>query len=126
MDILNIEKTNSSPKVILDKDNNTFEIAGKSLPENVSDFYKPILEWLDAYAQSPNPQTKFVMKFTYFNTASSKCILDIIFKLKEMRNTGTEVLISWHYIEGKDEMLETGEEYADIAEVPFEYVSYKP
>lgn len=65
MDTYIKESTRSEPKVLLDKENNTFEMLGKSLPENVNDFYNPILAWLEIYAQSPNPQTKFVMKFIY-------------------------------------------------------------
>ena len=45
------------PYVCLDKDKNLFEIAGKSKPSNVFEFYDPILNWLDRYMESPNPKT---------------------------------------------------------------------
>lgn len=125
MDPINIEPQKDTPKVTLDKENNIFELSGKSLPENVVEFYKPVLEWLDTYSNSPNPKTKFEMKFLYFNTASSKLILDILFKLADMHENGTEVLVSWYYKENNEEMKEAGEEYADIVEIPFEFISFK-
>ena len=125
MEKLYIPETKCSPKVLLDPEHNTFEISGKSFPPHVNLFYRPVLNWLDAYIKSPNPISKFILNLRYLDSASSKRILDIIFKLAEMHNNRTEVLISWQYIEGKDEMLETGEEYADITNVPFEYLSYK-
>jgi hypothetical protein len=53
---------------------------GRSIPENVIDFYQPILRWIDEYAQNPLPETLVHMKFEYFNTSSSKRIFDIMKK----------------------------------------------
>ena len=53
MRVIKIQGSDDTPKVILDADNNTFEISGRSLPEDVVAFYDPILEWLDEYAQNP-------------------------------------------------------------------------
>ena len=124
MESINIEATDETPKVVLDAAGNVFELTGRSLPEDVTTFYSPLLEWLSGYAASPNPLTKMVIKLDYFNTASSKMILDILLKLEEMKESGHDVLVSWHYAEDDEDMQEAGEEYAEIVEVPFEQVSY--
>lgn len=124
MDIIKIKGTDDTPSVILDAASNIFEIAGRSLPEDVAAFYSPIIEWLDKYIQSPNPKTNFNFKLVYFNTASSKLLLDILMKLEELHKTGKEVLVKWHYSEDDEDMKEAGEEYADIVDVPFEQISY--
>ena len=49
METLRIEQTDDSPLVILDQEDNQFEISGKSLPEDVVDFYQPVLDWLNCY-----------------------------------------------------------------------------
>ena len=46
METLRIEQTDDCPLVILDPVDNQFEISGKSLPEDVLDFYQPVLDWL--------------------------------------------------------------------------------
>lgn len=124
MEIIKIKGTEDTPNVILDKAQNLFEISGRSLPEDVSMFYEPILSWIDQYAEEPNSSTVFNFKLEYFNTASSKVILDILLKFEDIHEKGNKVSIKWHYREDEEDMLEAGEEYADIVEIPFEYVIY--
>ena len=87
-------------------------------------FYKPILDWLDEYAQSPNANTVFNFKLSYFNTASSKIILDILMKLEGIHSGGHSISIKWHYPSDDEDMMEAGEEYADIVDAPIEMVEY--
>jgi hypothetical protein len=124
METIKIQGTEDTPKIILDAGNEILEISGRSLPEDVSSFYEPVLNWLTEYAENPNKKTIFNFKLTYFNTASSKLLLDILMKLEEMNEKGQEVLIRWHYPEDDEDMAEAGEEYADIVDVPFEQVAY--
>ncbi|MDX9847241.1 MAG: DUF1987 domain-containing protein [Tenuifilaceae bacterium] len=124
METIKILGTDDTPTVILDADNDIFEISGRSLPEDVTAFYDPILNWLDEYAAGPNAKTIFTFKLVYFNTASSKLLLDILMKLEEMHEDGKEILVKWYYPEDDEDMQEAGEEYADIVDVPFEQVSY--
>jgi hypothetical protein len=124
MNTIKIMGTDDTPNVILDSDNDVFEISGRSLPEDVTAFYEPILRWLEEYSSNPNPKTVFTFKLVYFNTASSKLLLDILMKLEQMHEDGKDVLIRWYYPEDDEDMQEAGEEYADIVDVPFEQVSY--
>ena len=124
MSVIKIQGTDDTPTVTLDKENNIFEISGRSLPEDVVVFYKPILEWLDEYKNDPLDQTVFNFKLEYFNTASSKLLLDVLLKLEDINNDGHEVLVRWHYPDDDDDMEEAGEDYSDIVDVPFEQVPY--
>ncbi len=124
METIKILGTDDTPTVIMDAENEIFEISGRSLPEDVTAFYDPILNWLDEYAGSPNAKTAFTFKLVYFNTASSKLLLDILMKLEQMHEDGKEILIRWFYPEDDEDMQEAGEEYADIVDVPFEQISY--
>ncbi|RLD69191.1 MAG: nuclear pore complex subunit [Bacteroidetes bacterium] len=124
MQAIKIKGSDDTPNIILDKDNGIFEISGRSLPEDVAAFYEPILEWLEDYTENPLDKTVFNFKLEYFNTASSKLLLDVLLKLEDMYDDGKEVLVRWHYPDDDEDMEEAGEEYADIVEVPFEQVSY--
>ncbi len=124
MDPIRIKGTDDTPTVILDKENGIFEISGRSLPEDVAAFFDPILEWLDEYSKSPLSKTIFNFKLEYFNTASSKLLLDVLLKLEDLHDDGHDVLVRWHFPDDDEDMEEAGEEYADIVEVPFEQVSY--
>ena len=125
MQTISKKGTYSTPAVTLDADNGIFEISGRSLPEDVVAFYGPILDWLDGYAKSPNEETVFNFKLVYYNTASSKLLYEIMVKLKNIVDAGSEVLVRWHYDEDDEDMEEAGEEYAEVVEeLPFEQVSY--
>jgi hypothetical protein len=124
MKIIKLEGTDDTPKVILDPENDHFEISGRSLPEDASVFYEPILEWLKSYANEPNKKTLFNIKLGYFNTASSKLLLDILMILEEINENDNEVLVNWYYPEDDEDMEEAGEEYAEIVDVPFDHLSY--
>lgn len=124
METIKIQGTEDTPKIMLDAENEIMEISGRSLPEDVSSFYEPVLNWLNEYAENPNKKTVFNFKLTYFNTASSKLLLDILMKLEEMHEKGNDILIRWHFPEDDEDMAEAGEEYADIVDVPFEQIPY--
>jgi hypothetical protein len=124
MEALYLEATDETPGVKLDKEKSIFEFNGKSLPEDVVSFYNPIMDWLDEYADQLNNVTEVKFRLDYFNTASSKMILDILLKLEEFQDTGKEVRIKWYYAEDDEDMEEAGAEYAEIVDIPFEYESY--
>ncbi|MBO4771351.1 MAG: SiaC family regulatory phosphoprotein [Bacteroidales bacterium] len=106
------------PSVTLDRDNNIFEISGRSLPEETMLFYRPILNWLDNYARNPLPRTEFVFDMTYYNTASAKQFLEILLKLEDIYCMGYDVRVTWLYENGDFDMEDAGVEYARIVNVP--------
>ena len=122
MENLKIEGTTKTPTVSFDRDTAIMTIKGRSIPENSIDFYKPIVDWLDAYATNPGEKTVLNMQLEYFNTSSSKCILDVFKKLENIKKSGKEVQVHWHYEEDDEDMLEAGEDYDAIIDIDFEMV----
>lgn len=122
METLFIKATDETPEVLLDCKKNIFIFCGRSLPEDVTTFYTPILNWLDTYISNPNPETIVDFKLDYFNTASSKIILDILMKLEEIHLDDKKLCIKWYFKDKDFDMKEAGEEYADLVDVPFEYI----
>ena len=124
MEPLYLEATDETPGVKLDKDKKIFEFIGKSLPEDVVTFYNPNMNWLDEYSNQLNDVTEVKFRLDYFNTASSKMILDILLKLEEFKSAGKQVKVKWCYATDDEDMEEAGAEYAEIVDIPFEYESY--
>lgn len=117
-----IEGSAKTPTVNFDPDTAVMELKGRSIPENSIEFYKPIVDALDEYASSPKDATKVNIQLEYFNTSSSKCILDLFKKLEGIHKSGKEVVINWHYEEDDEDMLEAGEDYEAIIKVPFKMI----
>lgn len=125
MEQLNFVGTEDTPAVMLDKSQCLFKISGRSLPEDVTSFYKPVILWLEVFSENPTKDFNFEVNLEYFNTASSKILLDILMKLEEIYQGGMcSVTVNWLYSKGDDDMLEAGEEYKDLVEIPFELVAY--
>jgi hypothetical protein len=124
MEIINIAATEDTPKVILDHVNKVFEISGRSLPEDVVVFYQPVMQWLDDLEKAPISNLELAIKLEYFNTASSKLILDILLKLEEINQNGTPLKVKWYYLSSDSDMKEAGEEYSEIVSLPFEITEY--
>jgi hypothetical protein len=124
MEIIKISGTEDTPNVILDKENMIFEISGRSLPEDVVMFYQPIMNWMDEFEKTPFQDMVLSIKLEYFNTASSKLILDILLKLEEIYNGGTPLKVKWFCLSSDSDMKEAGEEYSEIVGLPFEIAEY--
>ena len=124
MEAIRISGTDESPEIILDKNENTFKFSGKSLPEDVKEFYNPIHKWIEEYAKNPNEETIVEFDMEYFNSASSKQILDILEQFATILENDKKVVVKWHYIADDEDMEDAGESYADIVDIPFELVSH--
>jgi hypothetical protein len=120
---LKIGGTEDTPEINFNSQANEFLISGRSLPEDVTTFYKPVFEWLEVFLAKKDLKAIFKFKLEYFNTASSKIILDILMKLEEIKQeNGSDLKVEWFYDESDDDMLEAGEEYKDLVEIPFNII----
>lgn len=95
-------------------------MSGRSVPENTAEFYQQVYHWLDRYAENPAPDTGVNVYFEYFNTSSSKCLLDIFRKLESIHASGkSRVSVLWNFEKDDEDMMETGEDYGSMIELPF-------
>jgi len=135
MNALKIEGTNLTPVVDFNLLTGRFEISGYSRPEDVREFYKPIIEWLSEYykliengtldSNYNKSKLLFILKYTYFNSASTKFISDILFQIVKFKGLGMEVDIDWYYEEYDEDMREVGEDLSDMVNYKFNYYSFR-
>lgn len=125
---LNIAPTDKSPKVIFDPEKGLFEMEGNSRPENVRDFYYPIIDGLRDYfdkfisKKESDKSFKFNFKLEYFNSSSAKFISDIMVVVKNFAEQGVNIKIYWYFEDGDDDMKEVGEDFSDMISYPFNYI----
>jgi len=123
MDNFFIERSKQTPEIKFSAESGVLEIMGRSIPENTFDFFNPVLMWLDEYSNNPASKTVVKVNLEYFNTSSSKYILEILKRVKNVMNDGHDVLVEWYYEEDDEEMMETGEDYEDVSGLPFTLIS---
>ncbi len=124
MENLLIKATDDTPEVNFST-NGSLLLSGRSLPEDAASFFNPLLDWLNAYEKSNlSTPVVFEMKLEYFNTASSKMLLDVFNKLESLTQNGGSAKVNWYYPDGDDDMIEAGEEYSELVEIKFELIAY--
>ena len=130
MEKLIIEATVNSPRIVLNPEELKFEFSGESRPENVRNFYLPVLEWLEKFSthQSGLKESErmkalnCLFNFEYFNSTSAKYILDIFKSLNALHSLGVNLDIKWFYEEDDEDMLEVGQEMSRMSKLSFEYI----
>jgi len=122
MDSIFIEGTPKTPNVNFDHEKGSLLLKGRSIPENSVEFYKPLVNWLGDYSTDPKANTVCEIQLEYFNTSSYKCLLDLFKKMETMNKDGNEIIINWYYEEDDEDMLEAGEDYQSIIDVPFKMI----
>ena len=122
MDSFNLLPTNETPEVSLNASKGLFTFKGKSYPENVNEFYEPILRYIQEYTLQPQEKTTLEFNWLYFNTATSKIIVKLILELKAVKANGKHFQIRWLCKANDDLMLEKGEEFKDLLDVDFSII----
>ena len=126
MDNINIEAGERSPKIICDWDKGVMEILGESYPENVTDFYGPVLSATEKYLSgSKGKSLSCIFELLYFNSSSAKVLMRIFDMFEEFaESNGHSISVTWRVDEEDDNMRELGEEFAeDIENIKFEIVN---
>lgn len=116
---LKIEAQMDTPFVELDE-GGKIHIEGRSLPENVSLFYNPIIEWVQKYVNDPAEFTYIYIFLTYYNSSSFKCINDILYSLDRINDDNIQV--DWVYEEDDQSILDTGRELQSQLSIPFNLI----
>jgi len=122
MENLQLEGSAKTPSVDFNCETGVVELKGRSIPENSIEFYQPLNDWIDEYGKNPKSETVVDIKLEYFNTSSSKCILDLFKKLESLNGNGTSVKVNWYFEEDDEDMEEAGEDYQAIIGLPFNMI----
>jgi hypothetical protein len=122
MEIIKVEGTGRTPSIYFNHEEGIVEMSGRSIPENALSFYKPIFDWLDEYVTNPNPETIINFNLEYFNTSSSKCILDMLRKLERLPEEGYKATVKWFFDEGDEDMEESSNDYKSLINLDIELV----
>lgn len=116
---LSLAATGKTPKVEIDLGNGTIRITGCSIPENADRFFTPIQDVVERYALAPRSRTSVHIALTYFNSSTSKYLLDLLKRLEDVHSTGrSQVLMEWCYPHGDLDLKEAGEDYRSLVEFP--------
>jgi hypothetical protein len=123
MEHLIIEQTESSPRVVFDPDSKTYEITGRSYPEDPVHLFETIVRYINSVFPQVDHEIRLKIEAEYFNSVSSRYLLIILRRLSELYNAGKHITIIWLYED--DETLRDGEMFQNLVKIPFEFVLFE-
>ena len=136
MEPLIILATKVTPGIILDAYNDNFEISGISRPENVREFYYPVINWLHEFENEvldkkvlkfdKKHPLNFNLKMNYFNSSSAKFLYDVMSELVRFHKKGHIIRILWHFEVEDEDMKYAGDEMSELLDVPFQFIETPP
>lgn len=116
------EKTEKKPSVTFD--GVELVIAGRSFMENAAEFYKNLIATVKSLQFE---KLNVVVNLSYFNTSSSKCLLELFRALEKMNSKQRPIAIFWYYEAESLDNAEAGEDYRDlVSDIPFDLVIAPP
>jgi len=119
---IKMEANSHCPEVDFDAANGQLWITGRSIIENSIRFYDPLAMWIEDYCNHPANKTELHLKFEYFNTSTSKYLLSFIERIEVLFKEGHDAEIFWYSLD--EDMLELGEDYAALVDIPFRFLNY--
>jgi hypothetical protein len=111
-----------SPEVNFNAETGVCEVAGESYLEDAFLFYEILQNWIDAYEGNT---IFFKFKLTYFNTSSSKGVLNVIKALRRKFDEGKDVTVIWYYPQENQDLLMEGEDFMCDVDMQFSFVPYQ-
>lgn len=128
-----LKATEYTPDIQFDVENHKLEFIGVSRPENVIEFYEPVIDWMTTYESGlyknhvsggQKSEIQVLFKFSYFNSSSSKMIFKLLDSFTRINNMGYQLKIDWYFESGDDQMHEDGEELSEAIDIPFNFIEH--
>ncbi len=129
---LYIPPTQYTPEIDFDPKKQKFKMGGIARPEDSYEFFEPVLSWVENFVRKTieyHEQNKLlnetfiiIFDFEYMNSSSSKYIFQVISNFKKFYEKRLNVSIFWYYDDPDDQILEDGEDFSEIINLPFNFL----
>jgi len=117
MENLKIKATRYTPEISFNAETNVLELKGECYPENIAEFSEPLFSWLEDYLSFLGNQAVIVnVDLNYFNSSTSKMLLNFFDKLEAEVANGKNISVNWIYDPENDSAEEYGEEFQEDLE----------
>lgn len=107
------EKTLSTPHIVVDEARGYMMFEGESFPENVISFYADITDWIYDYLKSDFQAFTFDCRLVYFNSSTSKFLLNMFAAMDEAAARGKRIIVNWTCDSKNEIIIECAESFAE-------------
>jgi len=110
------QKTTSTPYLLVDETKSYLKLEGRCFHENISLFFKETNEWLDTYLATDFGTFTFDNAITYFNSSTTKLILNMLLKMDKHAVGENKIIVNWITTQDNDIMIECYEDFQEEME----------
>jgi hypothetical protein len=122
---LAIKETVFTPSVKILRDEHRIVISGQSRLEDPTSFYEELIEVLDKNMDDFKTILSIDFFLSYMNSSSSKWLFHIL-KGIQTKYAGKKLIsINWYFDSDDESMLEAGEVFQSLLNIPFNLVEQK-
>jgi hypothetical protein len=121
--IINSHTDVSTPNVEFNAETGNCTISGEAFMEQPYSFYKPLFSWVELYIKEVKKPLSLDIKLTYFNTSSSKFVLDLIRMLRKYQLMGGVVTVRWFLRQSDEDMQEEIEDFTAVTGLKIQIIS---
>lgn len=107
------EKTISTPYIMVDEQKGYMIFQGESFPENVVKFYSEVTDWIYRYLKTDFASFTFDCRLIYFNSSTTKLLLDIFSAMDDAAAEGKRVIVNWTCNTYNEIIIECAEAFAE-------------
>lgn len=107
------------PFILTDASKGLVSISGISISESPTHFYIPLMSWVEDYLTSLSNSLTVNFEMLYFGNRSLKAFFDFFQLLDKHHNNGKQIKVNWFYHPEEDDIMESGEEFANFFNFPF-------
>jgi len=113
MQDLYIAPERDKPEIDFKFSQHHLQLRGESFPENAVAFYAPIASVLmDYLGATQNQQITVDFELRYFNSSSTKILMNVFRMLDQASSSGNTVHVNWHHDPEDDTVLDFGNDIA--------------
>jgi len=121
MQELKIAPTKNTPDIFMSP-KGIIKIKGRSIHEDVVDFFAPVKKWIDEYITKPAQLTTVDLNLEYFNSSSAKAIIYMLQQVMLVKIKDKTFVVNWYYEDGDEDIFERGEYIAAVLNVRMNFI----
>ena len=91
-------------------------LSEESYMEESYSFYKPLIDWIREFFKTKNT-LEFNFRFSYFNTSTSKMIIEILEFLEQKKAEGNSISVNWYIPSDDPDMLVEVQDFEEDAQI---------
>ncbi len=107
------QKTTSTPYVLIDEEKSYMKLEGRCFHEKVAEFFKDVNDWLDSYLASNFSLFTFDCKIDYFNSSTTKLLLNMLLKMDKHASADKKIIVNWITTQNNSIIIECGEDFKE-------------